>query len=194
MRIGAFGMVSIAPSDPGCGDAFAAVGESAFVTSSAAATRQASLTAFVSMTQVKSLPLLLLVLNPFGPLRSCEIIFPASTSETLKTAARLARVCGETLATNNFPSVSFWLPFIALLVPLCPHPFATPFVPFCVCHRARSDRYLSSVVRTSVCDCSETSTASALVTHPEQARQSVSDIEAGGGGWEAAAFSSVVTS
>ena len=49
-------------------------------------------------------------------------------------------------------------------------------------------------MRTSVCDCSETSTASALVTQPEHARQSVSDIEAGGGGSAAAAFSSVVTS
>lgn len=53
---------------------------------------------------------------------------------------------------------------------------------------------MSSVVRTSVCDWSDTSTASALVTHPEHARQSVSEIEAGGGGCDAAALSSVVTS
>lgn len=53
---------------------------------------------------------------------------------------------------------------------------------------------MSRVVSTSVCDWSETSTASALVTHPEQARQSVREMEAGGGGCDAAAFSSVVTS
>jgi hypothetical protein len=116
-------------------------------------------------------------------------MFPASASDTLKTAARLARDCGETLATNSLPS---WL---CPLTPFAtPCPFATPFVPLCGCHGARSDRYVSSVVRTSECDWRETSTASALVTHPEQARQSVSEMEAGGGGCDAAAFSSVVTS
>jgi hypothetical protein len=119
-------------------------------------------------------------------------MFPASTSEMFKTAARLARVCGETLATNIFPSACCsFTPFVAPRL-LCP--FAAPFVPLCASHGARNDGYVSSVVRTSVCDCSETSTASALVTHPEHARQSVSDIEAGGGGSAAAAFSSVVTS
>jgi hypothetical protein len=190
--MGAFGVVSIAPSDPGFGDILDASGERAFVTSSAAATRQASRIALVSMTQVKSLPRCPPDLRPDGPLRSCAIMFPASTSEMLKTAARLARDCGETLATNSFPSAL--CPFVLSSTPLLVCPFVTPFVPLCASHGACNDGYVSSVVRTSVWDCSETNTASALVTHPEQARQSVSDIEAGGGGSEAAAFSSVVTS
>jgi hypothetical protein len=110
----------------------------------------------------------------------------------LKTAAILARDCGETLATNNFPP---WLcPFTPFVPPLVICPFVVPFVPFCACHGARKDLYVSRVERTSVCDCRETSTASALVTHPEQARQSVREMEAGGGGCDSAAFSSVVTS
>ena len=51
----------------------------------------------------------------------------------------------------------------------------------------------SSVFRTSACDCSDTRTASADVTHPEQARQSVRDICAGGE-FSSATLSSVVTS
>jgi hypothetical protein len=185
--MGCFGVVSIAPSDPGVDGAFAASGLNAVATSSAAATRQASRTTFVSMTQVKSLPWWPPVRRPEGPLKSCVIMFPASSSDMFKTAARLARACGETLATNNLPSC--WCPFAPFVCP-----FAAPFVPLCASQGARKDEYVSRVVRTSVWDCSDTSTASALVTHPEHARQSVSDIEAGGGGCAAAAFSSVVTS
>ena len=47
--------------------------------------------------------------------------------------------------------------------------------------------------KTSACDCKDTNTASAEVTHPEQARQSVREIWAGA--WlSAASLSSVVTS
>jgi hypothetical protein len=119
-------------------------------------------------------------------------MFPASASDTLKTAARLARDWGETLATNSFPSWAW--PFTPFAASCAVCPFVIPFVPFCACHGARKDRYVSSVVRTSVCDWSVTSTASALVTHPEHARQSVREIDAGGGGSAAAALSSVVTS
>ena len=52
---------------------------------------------------------------------------------------------------------------------------------------------MSRVLRTSVCDCSEMSTASAEVTQPEQARQSVKEIPAGAE-FEAWTLSSVVTS
>jgi hypothetical protein len=52
---------------------------------------------------------------------------------------------------------------------------------------------VSRVSRTSVCDCSEMSTASAEVTQPEQARQSVKEIPAGAE-FEAWTLSSVVTS
>ena len=51
----------------------------------------------------------------------------------------------------------------------------------------------SSALRTSAWDCRDTSTASAEVTHPEHARQSVKEICAGGGG-TAVSLSSVVTS
>lgn len=178
--MGLFGVVSIAPSEPGVKAAFEASGDKAVETSSAAATKQASRTTLVSMTQVKSLPLCPPDRRPDGPLSNCVIMFPACTSETPKTAARLARVCGDTLATKSFPSLA--LSELPLLVPLL------------VSHGARNDGYVSSVVRTSVCDWSETSMASALVTHPEHARQSVREIVAGGGGSEAATLSSVVTS
>ena len=52
---------------------------------------------------------------------------------------------------------------------------------------------MSRVLRTSVWDWSEMSTASAEVTQPEQARQSVKEIPAGTG-FEAWTLSSVVTS
>ena len=135
--MGAFGVVSIAPSEPGFGDALSASGDRAFVTSSAAATRQASRMALVSMTHVKSLPWWPPDFKPEGPLRSCAIIFPASTSETLKTAARLARVCGEMLATNSFP----WAlcPFTPFVTPLLVCPFVAPFVPLCASHGVRND-------------------------------------------------------
>lgn len=55
------------------------------------------------------------------------------------------------------------------------------------------EAWLSRVLSTSVCDCRETSTASADVTHPEHAKQSVNDIEAGAG-FCACTLSSVVTS
>ena len=105
VRMGFLGVVSIAPSESGADDEFEAEGDRAFATSSAAATRQASRTTFVSIIQVKSLPVAPPALRPWGPLKSCWIIFPASSSDTEKTAAKLARACGETLATNSFPSV-----------------------------------------------------------------------------------------
>lgn len=162
MRIGCFGVVSRAPSESGVAGAFADSGDSAFKTSSAAATRQASRTTFVSMTHVKSLPYAPPVLTPEGPLSRCDIIFPASLSDTWNTAARLARTCGDTLATNNLPS------------PLCP--FVPLLVPLAVAQGNRSGGCALSVVRTSLCDWSCTSTASADVTHPEQAKQSVREI------------------
>ena len=51
----------------------------------------------------------------------------------------------------------------------------------------------SRILMTSECDCSDTRTASADVTHPEQARQSVREICAGGG-FSNGSLSSVVTS
>lgn len=179
----------MAPSLPGLAAVLEVSGDSAVATSSAAATRHASRTTFVSMTHVNPLPWVPPAFTPEGPLRSCVIIFPASSSLTLKTAARLARAWGDTLAMNSLPSAWCSLqPFV------CACPFVVPFVPFWGSHGASNDLYVSSVDRTSLCDCSCTSTASALVTHPEHARQSVSEICAGGGGSAAAAFSSVVTS
>src|SRR5579862_9885582 len=87
----------------------------------------------------------------------------------------LARVCGLTLAMNIRP------PFTALSV--------SPGTS----HSRASEGAESSAFRTSVCDCNDTRTASADVTHPEQARQSVRDICAGGE-FPAASLSSVVTS
>ena len=165
-------------------------------TSSAAATRQASRRTLVSMTQVKLLPCAPPAFRPAGPLSNCVTILPACDSETEKVAARVARVWGDTLATKIFPFPSFPSPLKPLLVLLVLYdiPFVTPFVPLCESHGGCSDGCASSVLRTSVCDCSDTSTASADVTQPEHARQSVRDIWAGGGGFEAATLSSVVTS
>ena len=59
--------------------------------------------------------------------------------------------------------------------------------------RTSRGEYVSRVLRTSVWDWSEMSTASAEVTQPEQARQSVKEIPAGAG-FEAWTLSSVVTS
>jgi len=55
------------------------------------------------------------------------------------------------------------------------------------------DGCVSSVFKTSLCDCREIRTASAEVTQPEHARQSVREMVAGAG-FAAAALSSVVTS
>lgn len=93
-------------------------------------------------------------------------------------AARLARACGLTLATNI--RLSEDTPFSLTVVPFCP---SINGISGCA----------SSELRTSVCDCSDTKTASADVTQPEQARQSVSDISAGA--WfSGCTLSSVVTS
>lgn len=53
--------------------------------------------------------------------------------------------------------------------------------------------YESSAFKTSWCDCNDMRTASAEVTHPEQARQSVKEICAGGR-FSGVTLSSVVTS
>ena len=189
--MGFFSGVSKEPSAFGVGDC-----EVEERTSSAAATRQASRSTLVSMTQVKLLPCAPPAFRPVGPLSSCVTILPACDSETEKVAARVARVWGDTLATKIFPFPSFPSPLKPLLVLLVLYdiPFVTPFVPSCESHDGCSDGCASSVLRTSVCDCSDTSTASADVTQPEHARQSVRDIWAGGGGFEAAILSSVVTS
>jgi hypothetical protein len=77
---------------------------------------------------------------------------------------------------------------------VCPFaPFIYPFAPFCAIQGGGREGCASSVWRTSVCDWRETRTASAEVTQPEQARQSVSEICAGAG-FDAATLSSVVTS
>lgn len=109
-------------------------------------------------------------------------MFPACAEETAYVAARLARVWGETDAMKIFPSPETAFEWPLMLVE----------TPFCI-HGGRSDGYASRVFRTSVWDCRETRTASAEVTQPEQARQSVREMRAGGG-FLAASLSSVVTS
>jgi hypothetical protein len=76
----------------------------------------------------------------------------------------LALDCGLTLATYIRPPLSKF----STLVPL----FAVP--------RSRKAGAESNSERTSACDCRDTRTASADVTHPEHARQSVREISAGG--------------
>lgn len=98
----------------------------------------------------------------------------------------LALTCGLTLATKSLPSLS-----------TSPTPSSTVCVEpstYCLCSLEDSTaRCASSVFKTSACDCKDTNTASAEVTHPEQARQSVRDICAGA--WlSTASLSSVVTS
>lgn len=87
-------------------------------------------------------------------------MYPAVLSETPNVAAILARLCGDTEATNIllFSGAS-------RILRSCPKVIAG---------------VLSRAFNTSLCDCRETSTASAEVTQPEHARQSVSDICAGG--------------
>lgn len=181
------GVVYIAPSESRLGELEGGEPKDAIATSSAAATKQASRIVLVSITQVKSLPYVPPDLRPVGPLSSCVIIFPASASDTEKTAAKLARVWGETLATNSLPSV--WHPFVVAFG-ISP----VPLLCVALVHGALNDGKVSSVVSTSVSDCNDTRTASADVTHPEQARQSVREIWAGGGGCAVAILSSVVTS
>lgn len=154
--------------------------------SSAPRTRASSLIAFVSTTHVKALPCVPPALSPSRPQRSCSIIHPASCSVVPYVAARLARTCGLTLAMNNFPDPSEVVKPSLMLF--------SAFFNSCrnnlsLCKGGAESR----AWRTSECDCSDIRTASADVTHPEQARQSVKVICAGGGG-SAGSLSSVVTS
>ena len=174
----------------GCGDSapspvdvcWSSATKPEFMTSSAPITRHASLMAFVSTTQVKPFPWAPPVRRPSGPLRSCSIIHPAFRSLMPYVAATLALTCGLTLAMKILPSCK---------------PALTPSVFPSLVDSSRLaidiDGCESSAFRTSLCDWSDTSTASADVTHPEHARQSVNEICAGGR-FSAGSLSSVVTS
>lgn len=95
-----------------------------------------------------------------------------------KVADNPALTCGLTLATKIllFASPSLF----AIDTPSCEGTIGT-------------SEKASSVLRTSVCDCNEMRTASADVTQPEHARQSVRLICAGGR-FSGSTLSSVVTS
>ena len=84
----------------------------------------------------------------------------------------LALTCGLTLATKSLPSLST-SPTPSSMV--CAEPST-----YCLCSLEGSIAGCASkVFRTSAWDCKDTNTASAEVTHPEQARQSVKEICAG---------------
>ena len=142
-------------------------------TSSAPNTSPTSRIAFVSTTSPKEFPYFPPPRIPFGPLSSCSIIHPASSSVVPYVAAKLALTCGATLATK---------------ILLSPVPSTSPST-----SNENSEGAASSAFCTSAWDCRETRTASAEVTQPEQARQSVREICAGGGG-TLGSLSSVVTS
>lgn len=157
-------------------------GERESATSFAARSRQTSRMLFVSTTHVNPLLYFPPLRSPLGPRRNWSIIKPAFRSEMLYVAARLARTWGLTLAMNILPfcNVSEW-------------PLLSPFDTLDGDVGMERGGYESRTLRTSACDCRDTRTASAEVTHPEHARQSVNDICAGAG-FAARSLSSVVTS
>ena len=113
--MGFFGCVVVVPS--ASKDMVSSVVADEAKTSSVPRTSPSSLMAFVSIIHAKSLPYLPPVLRPFGPLRSCSIIHPASCSVVPYVAAKLARTCGLTLATKTF-SASFGIVVVPSRSPL----------------------------------------------------------------------------
>lgn len=138
-------------------------------TSSEPRTRHASLAAFVSTTQVNPLRCLPPEARPAGPWNSCWIMWPA-WAEVIRlphATARLARVWGEMDATKSLEFGFERLEIVGV-------------------DEEREDEVSrvsagaeSRTERTSLWLWRLTRTASAEVTQPEQARQSVRDICAG---------------